>query len=471
MRLLLLAALSVLLVSSANATATDAANDAAAVLINLPSADLLANIGENLVFSSPLANVDALAIRIPEKRKRAILAKRQANSGNVAAQFAHGVASGDPLPNAFILWTKVTPATRSSSVPVAYQVSTTKDFSAVVRSGAVLTTSDVDFTVKIDVTGLAPATRHWYRFITAGPDATTTPMIVSPVGTVSTLVAEGASLDKYKMAIFTCSNMPHGYFRGFSAIAADPSIDVTIHLGDYIYEYDLATYMPGNSWKTPADRIPVPNKIIVTLDEYRARHAQYKTDGDLQTMHAAKPLIAVWDDHEFADNAYVNGSVDHNATSQGPWSARKLAAARAYHEYMPIRPTLLADGFYKVYRQFRIGDLVDLLMLDTRTDGRTQQAVGDPNSRMLIGDEQRAWLYNGLSQSTTTWRVLGNQVMFAPKPTRYFFGLPELNSLADDWNGYPKARQGLLDHVTNNKINDTVILTGMSFFLFLFLVR
>ncbi|KAI9218705.1 PhoD-like phosphatase-domain-containing protein [Blastocladiella britannica] len=427
-----------------------------ASIVKIDAAALAQNYEKNLAFKSPIVNKPDLAVKLADSKKAKVAAAVQAHVSGFAkaadapaVKFSHGVASGDPLANAVILWTKVVPTDALSTVTVEYHVATDTDFKNIVKTGAVVTSSEVDFTVKVDATGLQPLTKYFYRFVSGG--------VSSPVGKTKTLMAADANVDSFKAAVVTCSNMPHGYFHAYGAIARDDSVDVTIHLGDYIYEYDQQGYKTPN-FQTPAERIPQPNKVLSSLSDYRTRHAQYKTDPNLMSLHIAKPMIAVWDDHEFADNAFAGGANNQDDKRDGPWGPRKLAGARAYHEYMPIRPDFIQDGAFKIYRSFQIGNLVDLYMIDTRIEGRTTQAKGNPADRQLMGPEQTKWLHDGLAQSKKTWKLIGNQVQFAPKPTKVLWF--ELNALSDDWNGYPTDRQGLLDTITNNKVQNSVIITG-----------
>ncbi|KAI9216484.1 PhoD-like phosphatase-domain-containing protein [Blastocladiella britannica] len=429
-----------------------------ASLVKLDAVTLANHYDRNLAFKSPIINKPDLARVLPDAKKAKVAAAVKAHSASFSAKalavptikFLHGVASGDPIANAVILWTKVVPTDTTGTATVEYHVATDVDFKNIVKTGAVVTSSEVDFTVKVDATGLQPETKYFYRFLSGG--------VASPVGKTKTLMLADAKVDSFKAAILTCSNMPHGYFHAYGAIARDDSIDVAIHVGDYIYEYDLAGYTAKNFNAPAANRVPIPNKVISSLLDYRTRHAQYKQDPNTLALHLAKPVIAVWDDHEFADNAFANGASNQDDKRDGPWGPRKLAGARAYHEYMPIRPDFIMDGAFKIYRSFQIGNLVDLFMVDTRIDGRSEQAKGNAADRTLMGPEQTKWLYNGLLTSNKTWKVLGNQVMFAPKPTKVLW--IEINALSDDWNGYPTARQGLLDTVTNAGIQNTVVITG-----------
>ncbi|KNC99591.1 uncharacterized protein SPPG_04978 [Spizellomyces punctatus DAOM BR117] len=421
---------------------------------------------DNLAFNSPIVNYPSLAVTKPDHE----LLRRQIQIGKPVpkprppppsgpskgapiptVKFGHGVASGDPLSDAVIIWTKVT--SQDTAIPVTYQVSTTEAFSSLVQNGTVVTTPDVDYTVKVDVKGLQPATTYYYRFVVQTPSGTAT----SPIGKTHTLPTEDADVESYKLAVVSCSNLPYGFFNAYNGISHRTDVDVVLHLGDYIYEYANKKYGDG----TAIGRIPQPDKDIVTLSDYRTRHAQYKTDPDLQLAHQNVPWITVWDDHEFADNAWKDGAGNHNPSTQGPWEERKLAAMRAYFEYMPIRSAVI-DGKGKIYRSFHVGKLLDLIMLDTRiagrdkTDLRKTQEINAPG-RSILGADQESWLYNELSKSSQggkQWRLLGNQVTFSPMKI-----LGQLTG-ADSWDGYPASRARLMSHLTDNNIQNTVILTG-----------
>ncbi|KAJ3367679.1 hypothetical protein GGF31_007139 [Allomyces arbusculus] len=411
---------------------------------------LVARYDDNLAFKSPYANVPKLAVPLSAHHKAKLLKPApKLEAGGPAAKFLHGVASGDPLENAVIILTRVTPTTANAPVTVQYQVATDAGFSAIVKQGAVVTSDDVGYSVKVDVQGLNPATSYYYRF--------TVDDQVSPVGRTKTLVSNTADLASLNMAVVSCSNMPHGYFHAYEAIAKRNDVDFVLALGDYIYEYDLPGYKPVGG-AMPASRDPVPAKVISNITDYRMRYGQYKSDPQLQLLHAQKPWIVVWDDHEFADNAWVGGAVDQDDKRDGPWGPRKLAGMRAFHENIPIRPSQAVGDEYRVYRSFQIGNLVDLIMLDTRIDGRAEQAKGDRASRQIMGAAQEQWLYGSLKSSKAKWRIIGNQVMFATLPEKLFAW--ELPITADAWVGYPGPRQGLLDVLAKNKISNTVMLTG-----------
>ncbi|ORZ36129.1 PhoD-like phosphatase-domain-containing protein [Catenaria anguillulae PL171] len=391
------------------------------------SVESLANNYENnLVFKSPFPNMPSLAVKVSTDKLRKSLESSLLEKRDVGTvSFRHGVASGDPLHDRVILWTKITASRPGATVPVEYQVATDAQFTNIVRTAAVVTSTEVDYTVKVDATGLQPSTSYFYRFIAAGT--------TSPVGQTRTFAPAGANLDQLKMAVFSCSNMPHGYFHAYRRVAERRDIDLTLHLGDYIYEYDKAGYKPVGG-EMPAERDPQPPKVISTLADYRGRHAQYKGDADLQALHASKPMIVVWDDHETVNDANRDGSKDHKPDRDGDYKTRKLNAARAYHEYQPLRP-VSADNQLKIYRQFKIGNWLTCPCSTRASTRATRKAM-----------------------ASATWKVLGNQVMIAPLPSKVLAW--EIDFLADSWSGYPYSRNRLLSHIRNNKISNVVALTG-----------
>ncbi|MDR3368146.1 alkaline phosphatase D family protein [Rhodoferax sp.] len=331
------------------------------------------------------------------------------------AQFDYGVASGDPLATSVILWTHARIPNSNADVVLTWQVSKTTSFDSIVASGSVTSTAAKDFTNKVDATGLTAGNVYYYRFL----DTTNTS---SPVGTTRTLPA--SSVASVKFAVFSCALYAEGYFNAYDA-AAKSGAQYAIHLGDYIYEYGAGATEFGNS-STPAGRTPVPATDIVSLADYRARYAQYRSDPNLQAAHAAMPWITVWDDHEFANNAWMDGAENHNSTTQGSWAARKAVAAQAYHEWLPIR-TPDVSNLLKIYRRFDFGNIFTLHMLDTRIEGRTQQydSYGDADggltryatalksgtdaSHPMMSTTQQNWLTSGTAASTATWQILGNQ--------------------------------------------------------------
>ncbi len=336
--------------------------------------------------------------------------------------FEHGVASGDPTESSVILWTRVSRTnfrdihddeqlSGIADANVSWRVATDESFTNVVNSGSTTVGSETDFTLKVDAQNLQSNTKYFYQF-TVGPNS-------SVVGKTKTLPS--GTVDRVKLAVVSCSNYASGYFNVYKEIAQMGDLDAVIHLGDYIYEYADSGY--GSLRKLE------PTHELINLADYRMRHALHKKDSNSQQMHASLPMIAVWDDHEVANDTWISGAENHDATTEGNFAARKASAIKAYFEWMPIRPvTPGVDG--RVYRQFKFGDLVNLLMLDTRQAGRDQQlsyasfltADGSfdaekfqtelaSTTRTMLGAEQKTWLKESLSSSIETWQVLGSQVL------------------------------------------------------------
>ena len=373
---------------------------------------------------------------------------RLAAMQNANPVFRHGVASGDPLSDRVMLWTRVTAP--GDSVNVRWVMATDTKLARVVARGEGPTGAARDFTVKVDVTGLRPGTTYYYRFEANGAQ--------SPVGRTRTLPAAGVS--RVRLGVVSCSNYPFGYFNAYGALARRPDLDAILHLGDYIYEYANARFGDG----TALGRIPSPDAEILTLADYRARHAQYKADPDSQAVHRQHPFIVVWDDHELANNTWSGGAENHNPDlGEGDWFARRSAAVQAFLEWMPIRETVSLAP--RIHRTLRWGNLADLVMLDTRLVGRDRQASSrddvasiESAERSLLGVAQEQWLYGELAESRragTRWQILGQQVMFAPQTPP---GKPTTN--ADSWDGYRVTRDHVFDMVESLKIDSFAVLTG-----------
>jgi len=350
------------------------------------------------------------------------------NDENLNVSFNHGVASGDPLSDKVIIWTRITHdnETLSSDISVDFEVSTDENFVSIVNNGTYTAQESEDFTVKIDVQELNAGTKYYYRFISNGT--------TSPVGKMKTLPVENP--DQVKMAVFTCANYPNGYFNAYSEAAKVEDLDVSIHVGDYIYEYGM--YEDDDfEVKTPAyatsnaqtiDRaLPDDNNTeCIELNDYRKRYALYHTDSGTQAIHSHCPMIVVWDDHEIANDTYKDGAQNHDE-SEGDFEIRTQEALQAYFEWLPIRPI---DNKKEIFRSFDFGTLVSLHMLETRIFGRDKQlSYGDyydasgnfdsdtftqdltSDTRTMLGSEQLAWLQGQLSNSSATWQVLGQQVL------------------------------------------------------------
>ena len=271
------------------------------------------------------------------------------------AQFRYGVASGDPLTDRVILWTHAKILDALTAVALTWQIAADSNFSTVVNSGRVGAYEATGFTAKVDAIGLSAGTTYYYRFL---DDAGT----VSSIGTTRTLPA--ASVASVKFAVFSCALYSEGFFNTYDA-AAKSDAQYAIHLGDYIYEYGSDPKKFGNTDAVALGRVTSPASDIFSLSDYRTRYATYRLDANLQALHAKMPWITIWDDHEFANNAYVTGAENHNSTTQGPWLTRKAIAAQVYHEWMPIRSPDAAN-LLKIYRSFDFGSLFSLHMRDTR---------------------------------------------------------------------------------------------------------
>ncbi|KAJ3329685.1 hypothetical protein HDU76_007378 [Blyttiomyces sp. JEL0837] len=472
------------------------------------------------------------------KLKAAVSRQMEENKSFDVMRFLHGVASGDPLQDSVIIWTKVTPPSNAthpqdthSSFLVRYDVSLSApevdtrlpgspplSLGPILFSGVIMTGPEVDFTVKVDLKGLSPDTSYYYRFsvtseveeyvdvideetkerfnnnvlvtdndnndekmVKSGRKMKVTRYVTvaSPTGRTRTLPAkDDIKLEAINFAVVSCSNLPVGFFNAYAHIAARQEVDYVLHLGDYLYEYRNGEYGDGSD----IDRIPVPDRELVTLADYRMRHAQYKEDPDLQALHRVKPWIVIWDDHEFVDN--IAGGVGT------VWDDDRMPSAmRAYFEYLPIRestirpkettrtepepgitvmeekPDLTPDRMEtspSIYRSFSFGPLLDLIMLDTRIHGRDESDVKDPQEveregRTILGTDQEVWLRDELRESKergTLWRMIGNQVVFAPLDV---WGLM-IN--ADAWDGYPANRRRILEFVRDANISDIIVLTG-----------
>jgi alkaline phosphatase D len=330
-----------------------------------------------------------------------------------SAEFNFGVSSGDPLMDKVILWTHAKYPGSDAAVALRYQVANDVAFSQIVSEGDVTATVATGFTAKVDASGLKAGTAYFYRFSQGASH--------SPVGRTRTLPQTADSL---KLAVMSCTNFPAGFFNVYAEVAKS-DVEFALHLGDYIYEYAASGY--ASSAAASLGRVSVPANELLTLADYRARHAQYKSDPDSKNLHALKPMIAIWDDHEITNDAFKDGAENHTPASEGAWADRKAAALQAYHEWMPIRTGVDKS---KIYRSFNFGNLVSLHMLDTRLIGRDEQidiadlagangagarttalAAFSSPTRQLLGTEQMQWLQGQLMASTARWQVLGQQVL------------------------------------------------------------
>lgn len=412
------------------------------------------------------------------------------------AQFLHGVASGEPATDGFLIWSRITPlASTSGAASLTFDVATDASFSTIVQTGTVRTGAFRDWTVKAEVTGLEPGRSYAYRFRLG--------TLTSPVGRSQTLPT--GPVEAVRFAAVSCSNYAFGFFNVYDAIAKRDDIDAVIHLGDYIYEYSTEGY--GGDVSKQIGREHVPDKEIVTLDDYRARHAQYKSDAGSQAMHAAHPLIPIWDDHETTNNSWENGAENHDL-SEGDWDVRRAAALRAYYEWMPVRDPAPGVAAEALLRDFQWGDLVTLATLETRLMARSEQldyAVIGPTlatpeglqkfktvdlvdeSRELLGRPQIERLSKTMTESVangTQWRIIANQIIMAEvtapdltplanspaiaeiakvfPPIMDFIALSTLDIPlnTDAWDGYPAARERFYASMQKAGAADLIVLTG-----------
>ncbi|MFT4796687.1 MAG: alkaline phosphatase D [Candidatus Azotimanducaceae bacterium] len=411
-------------------------------------------------------------------------------SADAAAYFTHGVASGDPLADRVILWSRVVPAKPDiEEFDCEWQIAATADFTLPVTSGTVRSLRKHDYTVKVDALGLEPGQKYFYRFICNGS--------ISPTGETKTLPI--GELSSYRIGVASCSNYPQGYFHAYRHMAQS-QLDLVIHLGDYIYEYAEGRYANPIALEKLGRHVE-PQHEIITLEDYRMRYGLYRTDRDLQLVHQRHPFVCVWDDHELTNNTWRDGAQNHNE-GEGDFYERMKHARQAYHEWMPIRVT---EGDQSpIYRQFSIGQLADLIMLDTRLHARQrgysyqQDLAGSSEreieafreqlnapDRTLLGEDQEAWLNDELKASKArgaTWQILGQQVLMGkvgtPMLTKSDFGTAQLTErrqqyidrLAtisdaglpfnlDAWDGYPACRNRVLTAMKTHG-NNPVVLAG-----------
>lgn len=357
--------------------------------------------------------------------------------------FSHGVASGDPLADAVILWTRLSPDD-GAPLDVYWEVARDPSFVDRVGAGWFVTDGDRDFTVKLDAIGLDAGTTYYYRFRALGR--------ASLIGRTRT--APSGAVDRIRMGVAACSHYANGYFHAYRGLAQRADLDVVLHLGDYIYERgDTGPVRPHD-----------PSYEIVSLDDYRRRYAQYRSDPDLQEAHRQHPFINVWDDHESTNNSWRDGASNHDET-EGSWPERRARAERAYSEWLPIRDQVGGQ----IFRKLQFGDLIDLLMLDTRLWGRDMQAAGstdrdtirDP-SRSILGFDQEEWFADRVAESTAQWVIAGQQVIMSPWKLA---GAPESEgggsiTNEDAWDGYFPSRSRVLRSLRDAGNPNFIVLTG-----------
>ncbi|RUO29751.1 alkaline phosphatase [Aliidiomarina sedimenti] len=367
-----------------------------------------------------LSGALSLALSTPILVSKARADSAPVNVPVTDVDFDCGIASGDPGCDRVMLWTRATPKAQTPSVTIEWDIATDQDFRHIVRSGTATTFPHRDYTVKIDVQELAENQVYFYRF--KGQNG------YSASGKTRTLAKRG--IDHLKLAVFSCSNYPAGYFHAYREAVKNDDIDFTLHLGDYIYEYGSGGYATEQAAELGRSLAADNNGELFTLQDYRKRYQLYRQDQDLQLMHAAAPCIAVWDDHEISNDTWIAGAENHDA-SEGDFFARRAAAIQAYYEWMPIRPPE-GEQSLRIYRSFDFGQLFSLHMLDTRIIKRTQQLeyrnFMDPENghfdasgfqtrmaeyRALLGHEQREWLRQQIETSPAHWQIIGQQLLMS----------------------------------------------------------
>lgn len=404
--------------------------------------------------------------------------------------FEQGVASFDPTSSKVIIWTRY----NNSAKTILWEVSTQSTFNTILRSGSIITDIARDNTIAIELTQLKENQKLYYRFSNNEDKA------ISVTGETITFPENSSTV---KLAVCSCSNYQAGLFTVYNSMAKSDA-DVIVHLGDYFYEYEAGGY-GANTANAFLNRMHLPATEILTLDDYRTRYKQYRSDPDLQLAHQKKPFICVWDDHEIANDAYKNGAENHQA-NEGDYETRKQNALKAYSEFLPFS-RLESNNQTLIYRNFNLGNLVNLIMLDTRIIGRDKQLeLGDyitttgfnstqyqtditnPN-RALLGNTQRNWLTSTINSNTAKWQVLGQQVLMArmnvPFEMLAAFGTSNFNKVLaelvtikirvekndptltaqeiarvsnvlpynfDAWDGYPVDRETLYNAIGSKKI-------------------
>jgi len=412
------------------------------------------------------------------------------------ATYLHGVASGDPDSTSVVIWTRI--SNTDGQTGVGWRVATDDKFRNVIARGQYKTDASRDYTVKVVVEGLNPGQEYFYQFDVDG--------LRSPAGRTKTLPV--GHVERLVLAVATCTNYAFGYFNVYDVIANDPAIDLVVHLGDYIYEHGPDEYGGETGRRIGRDHEP-PHEIL-TLADYRQRHAQYKADPNSRAMHARHPLVVIWDDHETANNPWMGGAANHQ-DNEGDWETRRAGSLQAFYEWLPIRDPEEGGSREEYWRHYKFGDLASLITLESRHTGRSKQIdmdehLADINNktdaqefiqtvigaadRRLLSDEMEIFLAEELAESVSAnrrWRIIGNQSVMArriaPNLDEPFFAalrnelddhatnmldrLTKLGSLElpvdlDSWNGYPAARESFYQICEKAGARDLLVLAGDS---------
>jgi alkaline phosphatase D len=402
--------------------------------------------------------------------------------------FSHGVASGEPSANSVLLWTRF--VSTAGEAMLRAEIATDARFRNIVSGGEVLATAQRDHIAKVMLGGLRPGRGYYYRFI--APDGT-----ISPTGRTRTLPK--GKVDRYRMAVFSCSNLPFGWFNAYAHAAQTGDFDLSLHLGDYIYEYKRGDYPSPR--EAVGGRLIEPADEIVSIADYRLRYASYRADPDLQAIHAAAPMLCMWDDHEFTNDAYADGAQNHQP-NEGDWQLRKRVAEQVYREWMPVRDL---DGSER-WSSYRIGELGEIFLTESRIGARSKPAElsiprgaddaavtaaiktfagGDWQAaeRTMLGRVQEDWLANGFRANKGRWNIWAQQTIMgtirqpentaswlAPDAAPFVRERVQRGAAAakagipanlDAWDGYPAARARSLTAAQSSNA-DLVVLTGDS---------
>ena len=385
-----------------------------------------------------------------------------------ADPFSLGVASGDPWPDGFVIWTRLAPEPLAEhggmpmlTVPVRWEVAEDAKFARIVRSGEGLARPELGHSVHVEVEGLKPARPYWYRFRVEGSDA-------SPVGVARPAPAANDLPGRVRIAVAGCQAYPQGWYDAYRHLSREPDLDVLFHYGDYIYESGPAPgkYPLIDAAGRHVERLHAGNELY-SLDDYRRRYAQYKSDEDLKAAHAVVPFVMSFDDHE-VDNDW-SGEWDQGRTPPEVFALRKFVAMQAWYENLPVRKAQFPrpDGGARYFRRLDYGKLLRMHVLDTRSHRDNQRCL-DPKSpkciyqpgkgSSILGAAQEAWLDDGL-RSDARWNLIAQQVFMMPLKAREAGGKEQL-FFPDKWDGYPGSRERLVRSITEKKLNNVVIASG-----------
>lgn len=355
--------------------------------------------------------------------------------------FDYGVASGDPSHNSIVIWSKINPPSQNADSVAIVQVAQDTTFTSIIRQDTILLDSSTDYTLKRVIFDLDPGKPYYYRFGYMGQ--------YSPIGIAKTTPKIA---DTIRLAAVSCSNYEAGYFNVYRHLASRTDLNAVLHLGDYLYEY-----APGVYGDTTLQRLHKPAKEMITLEDYRIRYAQYRSDPDLQLAHQNQTFITIWDDHETANNSYATGAQNHQA-EEGSYDERKAASIKAYQEWMPI-----TEGDIH-YRSIPFGKMAHLLMVDGRLEGRTEQLYDADSAalyaqdRSMLGENQLNWLLDELKNSSSYWNIIGNPVLFSYHENVHYS--PDNPRNRDAWDGYPAEKEKILNFIEDKKVSNVVFVSG-----------